>query len=843
MNQLKVLPRVNWGSNAPPSRGVLNDTGTPASERQLTLAAENAPVRITYGTDVIGAQIANVLYHSNKWVVQVIWGEGPISAVEKVWFSNEDVPAGVTATHYLGNPGQGVNSALATAFAAKGVTYTDTLPGIAYSVFVIDGEVQGWDRITAKIKGRLLFDPRTGTTAWSNNPGLAYADFLRSTVYGCGFTLVEDSVGDLADLCDELVGGEKRRLIGLTIDSPAPVMDWVQTLRTYAGAFTPILTNAGWKLVADRPTATSASFDHFSGQILSISPIVKRGVLDTPTVIRVMWTDTTTVPWRDREAVVRLPGVLEGTTPRRESDIRLPGIQRYSQAVREATERLNKLTLSDISFSLDVFDEGVVVEEGDVISVTHPPLSNKLVRVVGVSGEMGRYNLSVEEYDPSVYSDSVETEPTSPDTDLPSPSAAIPPTDLSVVEEVFQHQNGTYASRLFIEWVAPEFPFVDHYRINVMVSGEVVSTGTARGAVFRTPSVQEGVEYVVNVITVSSVGTSSDPVSETITALGKYLPPGNVASLTGIEVGGEVRLRWPAAMDIDIWRYEVRYGPVGSPWSAAYLIDRVDGLRLVAGVVPAGTWDFMIKAVDSVGNYSPTEARRTLTVTLDTNAFLVDEVELDTPTTGNMAEYTLGRLDDVRRFITEDGESVASKFTGALTGYPGLMALYNNTDSEWSSEVVDFGLQLSGNWAALLEFNTLEGPVDAHIDISNDGVVWSESDELVAKTSGRFARSKVNGVAPAVFAVQIPYASIRVDATPRMETGVLTSLASGPTVINLENVYAAVKAITITPIGSSPRTYSVDDIVIGDPSKFDVYIWDAAGNQVASQFQWKFEGV
>jgi hypothetical protein len=35
--------------------------------------------------------------------------------------------------------------------------------------------------------------------------------------------------------------------------------------------------------------------------------------------------------------------------------------------------------------------------------------------------------------------------------------------------------------------------------------------------------------------------------------------------LTGYEVGGEVRLRWEPATDIDIWRYEIRWGAVAWP--------------------------------------------------------------------------------------------------------------------------------------------------------------------------------------------------------------------------------------------------------------------------------------
>ena len=92
---------------------------------------------------------------------------------------------------------------------------------------------------------------------------------------------------------------------------------------------------------------------------------------------------------------------------------------------------------------------------------------------------------------------------------------------------------------------------------------------------------QEGQGYQLDIITVSRTAASSDAASSNITAQGKQLAPGNVPSLTGFEVGGEVRLSWEPAVDIDIWRYEVRYGLTSDAWDDATLIVRVDSLRLV----------------------------------------------------------------------------------------------------------------------------------------------------------------------------------------------------------------------------------------------------------------------
>lgn len=90
-----------------------------------------------------------------------------------------------------------------------------------------------------------------------------------------------------------------------------------------------------------------------------------------PTVCKVSYTDTSSTEWRTRQAIVEMAGVSAGTTPRRESNVSLPGVTRYSQAYREATERLNKLD-NALFCEFTTFDQGVEMQIGDVISVMHP---------------------------------------------------------------------------------------------------------------------------------------------------------------------------------------------------------------------------------------------------------------------------------------------------------------------------------------------------------------------------------------------------------------------------------------------------------------------------------------
>lgn len=914
---LRFLPAATWATTTtvPASRATINAVARPAVERQAMMAAENALIRVTYGRDRIGAQIANVLVHQGRWIVQCVWGEGPIDAIESVTFADAPVPDGVQSQHYLGSAGQAVNAWLVAAFAVKGVAYADALPGIAYSVFRIpvDSEA-GWDRVAAVIRGRHVYDPRTDAVGFSANPALVLADFCENTVFGAGRPVDWAGVVAAANANDETVGGRERRRIGLTLDHVASVDEWIEVLRTYAGCLRPVQGPAGWRFPPDRPAAVSRHFDHAAGGIASITPVRKRGVRDTPTLIRLVWTDTAQLPWRDVPVTVALPGVIEGTAARRESEIRLPGIQNASQARREAIERLNKLTLADIEFSLDVFDDGVSVEPGDVVAVSHPVgLGDKQMRVVSFEGAHGRYRLGLAEYDPAMYSNEVVSDPTFADTVLPTPTDPQPPTGLVLTEELFQKQTGVYASRIRAAWAAPaDYPYIDSYRIIGTVDGEVVFSGTADyGATeWPSPEVEELRPHTIEVRTVSRIGVLSGPLSGMIEPQGKYLPPGNVPQVSGGYVAGVISLQWQPAVDIDIWRYEVRTGVSGVAWESAAVVDRIDGLmleltgfglgnhafivraldsvgnyspgdarvdvlvgppaavtgfsgfevggesrlswnpvpgigvanyeirygvpastwetaallnrtdtiRLVSRDVPEGTWKFFIKAISVDGFYSDTAAIVQFAVTRDSAAFLVGLAEFDTPTLSNVAEYRLGRTDALRRWVTDNNQTFAAKFPGALATYTGVLAAYGAAASAWTSESYDFGLSVSGNWIARFDAGALAGSVLRELQLGPDGSAWTGFESLSAKTGARFARLNASAESGSYLHVTVPVAEVRVDAVSREERGFVQTLVSGGVLVQLSGEFSAAQSIQVTPLGNVARSGSYDRVLVAPAS-------------------------
>lgn len=121
-----------------------------------------------------------------------------------------DNPSGVRVSHHLGAPDQAVDAYL---FNVDPVRWTadHRLRGRCYSVITLDlerAQFQGGPpNITADISGALVYDPRSGLTAWSDSPALAQADWLRSELgYLVPFDRIDwSSVIAAANACDEVV--------------------------------------------------------------------------------------------------------------------------------------------------------------------------------------------------------------------------------------------------------------------------------------------------------------------------------------------------------------------------------------------------------------------------------------------------------------------------------------------------------------------------------------------------------------------------------------------------------------------------------------------------------------
>ena len=349
--------------------------------------------------------------------------------------------------------------------------------------------------------------------------------------------------------------------------------------------------------------------------------IKKRSRRQFPTIVQIEYTDQTNDTWRRERQQAKAVGVDAGTTPSRFSKVSLPGIHRPAQAHREAIERLNWY-LSDLEVTFSVFDEGLLLQQGSIVAVTHPlGLDGKLMRVRRISGFQGRWTIDLAEYDPLIYSDSVIADPSTPDTNLGNPLAPPKVTGLTLDEELFDYKNGITGSRVRATW-SNNYPFTSSYLVEGFVDGVQVWQTFVPGKLAVSPGVEEliddvPVNYDVHVSIVTPFTTGAAEIKTQLIE-GKLLKPSNVPSMTIVLTNANTAdVTWTAATDIDIWRYDLRIGAVTDSFETATVVDLVDGLKKTVPNLPIeGINRFFIKAVDTVGGQSLVALEKDITTAL-----------------------------------------------------------------------------------------------------------------------------------------------------------------------------------------------------------------------------------
>mgnify|MGYP005848463147 CR=1 FL=1 len=833
-NRFRYTPPNARASTSTVPASTLNEQ-QPASDRIKNISADNRVIPLVYGHAQVGGKIFAIDFSDGVTTIGYVVALGEINGYVRLLADGEPIPAGVTVNQYTGTATQGVDPLLAGAID----NYEDTLPNVAYVVLQYAPDVfETWPRLVAEIEGKLI------DGAYTENPSRHLADLLSSTEYGPGYTVDATSLTTAAAANDDDSIGEVRRKSFIVMDRPRETEQWIETLRVYAGVFL-VYRGSTVYLIPDRPASSSRTFT--ASDIVSDSMrIRKQDTTDLPTVMQVMYTDTSQNEWRDRQA----DEVAISGAPRRVSRVRLNGITRHSQALREATERLNKLTLSDLRVDFVAFDEALDTEVGDVITVSHPyGLTSKLLRVVDIPEQVepGRWQIRAEEYDAAAYSDSVIEQASTPDTRLPVNAPPDAVTGLSLSETTYQLQNGKYASRIDIAFVVSTSAFVTCYAVRVLSGAEVVWGPNVNSTTISTSPLEELIPYTVEVRALTTLFTG-DAATATYTIIGKTAIPDAPATLNGFEAGGEVRLNWPASTDIDAERYEVRYGPTGGVWADATQLDIVDGLRLVTKDVPEGTWQFYVRTIDSIAQLSNDQATLTLTVTLDNDAFTAaqrDPLEGAFADMTNMHESKQSRLSPYKHYYADSGESWSTLFgSAAMNTFTAPLASYQTlpANAVYLSPETDLIEDKSGNFRATVDIDDY-GTAAQAVGIKPDGGTYDYVNQLSRQGTGRFTRARVTGSDP--FVVRGSGGSLRVDIVAVEETGDDTSLTSGGKKITLSKQYAAARSIIITPQGSTARSASYDNIVLDDGgvTTFDVYVFDSSGAQIAADFLWLWKGV
>ena len=875
-----IIPAANLVTVTP--RETLAKSSTKAADRQQTIAGENVVGRIIYGRDVAGGQIAGVLNVGSDLYLLAVWAYGECQAIESVKMWDAVAPAGVQRNDYLGTQVQGIDGLLAYAALNQSVaktgrapfTYADTLPGWCYSVFKIPASVSnGFPTIKAVIQGRKVASGAGGSgIAYSNNPAYCLADFIENTDYGMGRQVDWTSVAAVAAICNQTLSptNEKRRTVGLSLVNVQDSTAWMNTLAAYAGCMVHQEANT-IILVPNAAASSEYSFDK-TNIVESSLKLAKSGTANIPTVVKVTYTDESVFPWRDYPAVVYGAGVLAGTVPRRESQVSMPGVHSYSQAMREAIERLNALTLCDLGVEFDTFDSALSLQRGRVFDVTHPiGLTAKLFRATRVDDRgFGRYHIAGTEYDPASYSDTVTTAPTYLDTNLPLPTNPPTVTGLTAVEELYQGQDGFVSSRIRATWTPIVFAPQFNYEVTVNgVASAYLLTGNSE---WVSGGVRQDDTYRISVAVRTNLAVST-AATFSLLAKGKLLPPQNVPFFTGYESGGEVRLEWIPAPDIDLTGHEIRYGSAGGTWATSSLLDRVamPARRYYTRVIPPGVTKFYIVGLDSVrtdpnfpsGLQSPTPTTTTFTINTNPDLFMAGSYPFASPSLTLMLALPNGS--GGTKWVSNKGGTFNAKFPGNFNAAaPNIVDSYQDAGTcELLSDTINFGYSVTGLFVFSVAYTDLSGTATLYIETSPNNTDWTQyTGATSVNATAQYLRFRLQTTGTMLVT---SLGSVTATVATLKETGQVTSSAGGPVTVTLVNKYAKLKTLQLTgqdaggvrnpvylngifsfdpryfAIGYADETYC--DQNSNPTNQFDVLNYNVLGNPDVGVVQYLIEGV
>lgn len=817
-----AVPAAKVTAKAKPPRlpaVVIGSAAGDISAQQATVAADGALLPVVYGRARLGGKVFAVAVLGTDLVLGLAWCLGPVDAIESVTLAGEAPPAGVTITSYTGEISQAVDATLAAAI----VGYADTLTGfwggvalgVAYSVVRVPQlAMASFPTVEAVVRGRKLYDPRTGQVLYSRNPALALADWGASSAYGMGRPVDWASVAVAADACDvALSDGSPRRALDLALTTELPVAQWADVLATYAGA---LLVSEGptLRLVPDRPSAATRALGAADLLAGSLS-LRRRGLRERPTVVTVAYTDTAPTPWREARVSAAVPGSVDGVLGRREEVVVLPGITSRVQAYREAIERLNAYTLTDLEASWTTFDAGLADQAGDVVTLTHPVgLSAQPMRIteVRIAGP-GRWEVSAWSYDSAVYSDSVLAPQAGDYTSLPSPALMDPVGDLTAASgtsHLLLGADGSLTSRIYLSWTRPASPYYDRAEVHYRRAGDsawAVAAATPDDA-YCAP-VQDSVTYEARVRAISSLGVASEWQTLSHEVLGKSEPPPPPTQfLVSADADGTRRFTWSPATPrpADLAGYELRYR-LGTEYEWADLSPLHSGVLTSSpyetNALGAGTYVCGLASLDTSGNYSSAVY---CVVTLQ-NPRLAGVLELIEP---HVTRWTEGTISN--GWVSENGWLVAtdSKTWASFAS--------DGTDwSEWTgwaraatalvytTAKIDLGVVTK--FTPLVSASAVGG-LGLEQRTSNDDVTWSAwaATAAVAVTA-RYFQARATAMGAAGVQVRLEAMTVMLDADPVIEDisdvamGSLTGsyrIGTGKVRLPITSTFSVIRTVSVT---------------------------------------------
>lgn len=229
-------------------------------------------------------------------------------------------------------------------------------------------------------------------------------------------------------------------------------------------------------------------------------------------------------------------------------------------------------------------------------------VSAQLFRVISVAeDERNEFSITALAYEPAKYDaleygTQIQPRSTSVITSVP-----VAPTNLTASESLYLSPDGV-KNRLILSWMPVQFA------TSYVITYQVADGNKSPEIITNLPSVDiadviTGTQYTFTVLAVNALNLRGQQAVLSYSPVGKSFPPSNVNNFRVSRIVETIRFTWNHITDIDLDYYEIRQGSV---WVAGVTVAETAG-NMIDVLSPRGG-TFMIRAVDTSGSYSQTEA-------------------------------------------------------------------------------------------------------------------------------------------------------------------------------------------------------------------------------------------
>lgn len=440
-------------------------------------------------------------------------------------------------------------------------TSSHRLQGVAYLAIRLrwnEDIFSGMPEITAVVKGRKVYDPRTGATAWSENPALCLLDYMKNDTFGKGLpnsALDLTAFGDAATYCEQTVveaavvpeqtdplfirnfniygdlwldevaaatgpstTQEQLFRCNMVLDTGERIFQNVNTMLLGMRGFLPYI-NGKYSLNIDR----SIDFDYTNDLTLSPDDII--GGIQISDVTKnerfnrvICKFPNPRAEWQPDEAIWPEPDSPESQLFLQQDgellvdEVDLETITSY-YAARDFARIFVQRSRNALRCNIKATSKALNAVAGDVINVVHPTpgwTSGKLFQVETIALDYdGTCDLQLVEYDPSVYSYEPDNlQPPIPDTDLPSPFDVDAPDVLTLERFYVFDSSGKRVANIKAAWTPSESSYVTRYEL-AWTATTALSFAEGSGATsVLTPLNEYTVEDLLTQVVVAEKGES-----------------------------------------------------------------------------------------------------------------------------------------------------------------------------------------------------------------------------------------------------------------------------------------------------------------------------------------------